>query len=216
MKHPDQVIDAYSRLKKVEMPPDKYIEVRKRIKNAMESELRDGLYQDVRPIQSRKRPRWGKWIPGAAASIAGICVVLLFAFVVIGQHNPLSNTLGGNSKAQTSQQSPVKPSEVASILDKSEAQLDAVNGVVTTASSFDGKDNIKFRLMVNGTPSQKEATKLFNDILTVIKANADNKDIWSYYNGQFDIKNYTTGVVYTATKTAGQPLVVHTNGHASG
>ncbi len=70
--------------------------------------------------------------------------------------------------------------------------------------------------MVYGTPSKEEATKLFEDILTTCQENSHNRDIWSYYNGQFDIKNYTTEVVYTATKRAGQPMVIDKNVQKSG
>ena len=56
-------------------------------------------------------------------------------------------------------------------------------------------------------PSKKEATKLFNDIIETVKNNANNK-FWSYYNGNFDIKNYTDGVIYTATKKAGKPVII--------
>lgn len=107
-----------------------------------------------------------------------------------------------------SQSPPVQPTKVGKILVKSETQLRKQSEIVTTASAFDGKKNIKFRLMVNGVPSKKEATKLFNDIMETVKANANNKNLWSYYNGNFDIKNYTDGVIYTATKMAGKSMTI--------
>ncbi len=42
------------------------------------------------------------------------------------------------------QEPPVKPSEVATILGRSETQLRATSGIVTTAHAFDGKKNIVF------------------------------------------------------------------------
>lgn len=216
MKHSDQVIDTYSQLSNVEMPPDKNSEIWSQIQSAIENErIYDTSHCDGR-IQSRNGGQWRKWVAGTTASIAGICVVLLFAFVIVVPHHSIRYSFGSSNTTQNSQEPPVKPSEVAKALGKSELQLRATSGIVTTASAFDGKKNIKFRLMVYGTPSKKEATKLFDDILTTVQENSHNKDIWSYYNGQFDIKNYTTGVVYTATKKAGQPIVIDKNVQKSG
>jgi hypothetical protein len=104
-------------------------------------------------------------------------------------------------------QIPVQPNKIGKILVNSGNQLSKKSEIVTFASASDGK-NIRFRLMVNGVPSKKEATKLFNDIIETVKNNANNKNFWSYYNGNFDIKNYTDGVIYTATKMAGKSMTI--------
>lgn len=94
-------------------------------------------------------------------------------------------------------------------LGKVEKQLNTTNEIVTTASSYDGKSTIEFRLMVKGTHSKEAANKLFAKIVKGVKEKANRDDIWNYYNGQFNIKNYTNGVVYKATKIVGKSMVVN-------
>lgn len=90
---------------------------------------------------------------------------------------------------------------VSNTLGKSEVQLQKPDKVKTTASAFDGKDVIKFRLMVEGSPSKDEAEKLFNETLNTIATNSNHEDFWNYYNAQFDIKSYDKGILYEATKS---------------
>lgn len=62
--------------------------------------------------------------------------------------------------------------------------------------------------MVEGTPTEEEATDLFNQVLETIKENTKHQDIWEYYDGYFDIKNYDDGVIYEASKVIGEELKV--------
>lgn len=91
---------------------------------------------------------------------------------------------------------------------KSEDYFRELEEIETTASAFDGKKDVKFRLMVEGTPTKEEATALFNEILVSFQEYSNHQDIWKYYNGYFDIKNYDVGVIYEATKVIGEELKV--------
>jgi hypothetical protein len=62
--------------------------------------------------------------------------------------------------------------------------------------------------MVEGTPTEEEATALFNEILGSFQEYSNHQDIWQYYNGYFDIKNYDVGVIYEAAKVIGEELKV--------
>ena len=92
---------------------------------------------------------------------------------------------------------------VSDTLGKSEVQLQKLDNVKTTASSFDGKNNITFRLMVEGYPSRDEAEKLFNETLNTIATNSNHLDLWNYYNAYFDIKSYDKGILYEGIKPIG-------------
>lgn len=166
--------------------------------------LKEEIWKNVRPIEKTKKKR-KNFIPIFAFAA---CFVILIA-LGMSFHSYHSKSSSGQAPfILWDPHPPIKPEKVGSILSNSEVQLNNSSGIVTTASAFDGKKNIKFRLMVNGAPSKKEATKLFNNIIKTVKANANNKDLWSYYNGSFDIKNYTTGVIYTATKKAGKSMTI--------
>ncbi len=79
----------------------------------------------------------------------------------------------------------------------------------TTASAFDGKKDVKFRLMVEEYLTEEEATLLFNKILDSFKKYSNYQDIWEYYNGYFDIKSYENGaIIFQANKIIGQDLKV--------
>jgi hypothetical protein len=93
-------------------------------------------------------------------------------------------------------------------LGKSEKYFNQLDGIETTAAAFDGKKEVKFRLMVDGNPTIAEATILFNRILDVIATNSNHSDLWDYYNGFFDIKNHEHGVIYEGTKLIGEDLQV--------
>lgn len=94
-------------------------------------------------------------------------------------------------------------------LGKSEEYFRELEEIDTTAAASDGKKKeVKFRLMVDGHPSEPEATTLFNDIMDVIVKYSNRSDVWDYYNGYFDIKNYDIGVIYEDTKLIGEDLKV--------
>ena len=100
---------------------------------------------------------------------------------------------------------------VSDTLGKSEVQLQQLDKVKTTAAAFDGKNNIKFRLMVEGYLSKDEAEKLFNEILNTIATNSNHQNFWNYYNAQFDIKSYDKGILYEATKSKGSSQIIIRN-----
>ncbi len=130
----------------------------------------------------------------------------LFALVTGCSQSPSPKSSAASDTTPTI--APAKTVDVATILAKTETRLNHMTGIVTTATAFDGRANVKIRLMVNGNPSMKQATQLFQDILRVMQAESNAKDIWAQYNGHFDIKSYQSGVVYVANKTAGRPMTV--------
>ena len=72
---------------------------------------------------------------------------------------------------------------------------------MTPASSFDGTNNITFRLMVDEPVSEDEATSLFNLVLLSFERYSPHANFWNQYNGYFDLKSYDSGkVIYEATK----------------
>lgn len=93
---------------------------------------------------------------------------------------------------------------------KSEKYFRQLDEIATTASSYDGKKDLKFRLMVKGNPTETEATIFFNRILDVIANYSNHSDIWDFYNVYFDITNYDQGVIYEGTKLIGEDLKVQT------
>lgn len=102
-----------------------------------------------------------------------------------------------------------KPSiDIGVAVGKTEDYFRKLNGIATTASSFDGKEDIKFRLMIKGNLTETEATKLFRSIMDTIAEFSDRADVWDYYNGYFDIKNYDHGVIYEGTKLIDEDLKV--------
>ncbi|GAA0336046.1 hypothetical protein GCM10008967_28050 [Bacillus carboniphilus] len=92
-------------------------------------------------------------------------------------------------------------------LEKTEKTLRGINGIETTASSFDG-GKVNFRLMIRQDLSKEEAIPLFNKILESIDQSSNELDIWQHYVGNFDIKSFEKGVIYEATKLIGGDLVV--------
>lgn len=98
--------------------------------------------------------------------------------------------------------------DINDALGKSEKYFRELEEIHTTAAAFNGKKDIKFRLMVDGHPSEAEASILFNHILDVITKYSNRSDVWDYYNGYFDIKNYDHGVIYVGTKLIGEDLKV--------
>lgn len=98
--------------------------------------------------------------------------------------------------------------DISSTIGKSEDYFAQLEEIETTASAFDGKKDVKFRLMVEGTLTEEEAIILFNEILDRFKEYSNHQEIWEYYNGYFDIKNYDDGVIYEATKVIDEELKV--------
>ncbi len=98
--------------------------------------------------------------------------------------------------------------DISLAIGKSEDYFRQLEEIETTASAFDGKKDVKFRLMVEGTLTEEEAIILFNEILDRFKEYSNHQEVWEYYNGYFDIKNYNDGVIYEATKVIDEELKV--------
>lgn len=98
--------------------------------------------------------------------------------------------------------------DMVEVLEETEETLRELEKIETTASSFDGEKDVKFRLMVEENPTNEDATILFNEILENIVQYSNHSDVWDYYNGYFDIKSYDNGVIYEATKLKGEGLDV--------
>lgn len=98
--------------------------------------------------------------------------------------------------------------DMVEALSKSQELLRQSEEIETTAASFDGKSNVKFRIMVNEQLTEEEAIILFNKILDTIANFSNHSDVWDYYNGFFDVKRYSNGVIYEATKLIGEDLEV--------
>ncbi|MGJ9459872.1 hypothetical protein [Oceanobacillus sp. CF4.6] len=98
--------------------------------------------------------------------------------------------------------------DMVEVLGKTENTLRESEEIETTASSFDGEKDVKFRLMVEENPTNEEATILFNEIIENIASYSNHSDVWDYYNGYFDIKSYDNRVLYEATKFKGEGLDV--------
>ncbi|WP_100407788.1 IolE/MocC family protein [Bacillus solitudinis] len=101
--------------------------------------------------------------------------------------------------------------DISKTLDQTRETLKELDDVETTAASFDGESDIKFRLMVEGHPTEEEAISLFNKILENITKSSTYSDVWDYYNGYFDIKSYDNGVIYEATKLIGEDFNISSN-----
>lgn len=67
--------------------------------------------------------------------------------------------------------------DISETLGKSEDYFRELEEIETTASAFDGKKDVKFRLMVEGTPTEEEATALFNEILVSFQEYSNHQDI---------------------------------------
>jgi hypothetical protein len=91
---------------------------------------------------------------------------------------------------------------------KAEDSFRKLDGIDTTASSFNGEKDVKFRLMIKGNLTEAEANKLFRRILDTIAEFSNRPNVWDYYNGYFDVKNYDHGILYEGTKLIGEDLKV--------
>jgi hypothetical protein len=101
--------------------------------------------------------------------------------------------------------------DMSEALGKAEEALRELDEIETTAASFDGESDVKFRLMVEGHLTEEEAIILFNKILESIAQFSNHSDVWDYYNGYFDIKSYDNGVIYEASKLIGEDLDMLSN-----
>jgi hypothetical protein len=98
---------------------------------------------------------------------------------------------------------------VGEALVKTQEQLRILDEIGTTAAAFDGKSEVKFRLMVEEEPTKEEAIILFNKIVDSFQNTSNHAKVWDYYNGYFDIKSYETGaVIYQATNLISEELKV--------
>lgn len=136
------------------------------------------------------------------SKVFGVAIISLMLFA--------TGCTNGPSRAPI-MKPPLNPMMVSQDLSKAERLLRETSGIVTTASAFNGERTVKFRVMVNGRPSHRDAVRLFNEVLQVIQYESNAKDMWSYYNARLDIKSYQYGVIYTATKSAGSVTKVSTS-----
>ncbi|WP_100404293.1 IolE/MocC family protein [Bacillus solitudinis] len=101
--------------------------------------------------------------------------------------------------------------DISNALSQTRETLEELDDVETTAASFDGESDVKFRLTVVGHPTEEEANTLFNKVLESIIKSSNQSDVWDYYNGYFDIKSYDNGVIYEATKLMGEDFNFSSN-----
>ncbi|WML45441.1 hypothetical protein [Neobacillus sp. PS3-40] len=78
---------------------------------------------------------------------------------------------------------------------------------IDCVSAFDGRNTVKFRLLLENKPTVYEATKLFNDVLKTIEKYSNNEKTWDYYNAKLDMANKDT-VIFEGIKAAGKKLQV--------
>ncbi len=104
--------------------------------------------------------------------------------------------------------SPQPEIDISTTIGRSEDHFRQLEEIETTTSAFDGKKDINFRLMVEGYPTEEEAIFLFHEIMDSFEGYSNHQDIWQYYNGYFDIKNYDEGVIYEAKKIIDKEMEV--------
>ena len=98
--------------------------------------------------------------------------------------------------------------DISNLMGKTEDYFKQLAEVDTVATSFDGKKDITFRMMVEGTPTEEQAQALFNEVLISFEKYSNQSELWDDYNGYFDIKNYDDGVIYEASKIIGEELKI--------
>lgn len=96
--------------------------------------------------------------------------------------------------------------DMSEALGKSRETLKELDEIDTVAAAYTGESDIKFRLMVEEQPTEKETVILFNKIIESIVQYSNHSDVWDYYDGYFDIKSYDHGVIYEATKLISKDL----------
>ena len=100
--------------------------------------------------------------------------------------------------------------DISETMIKTEEYFKQLPEVDTVATSFDGKKDIKYRIMVEGTLTEKQAQNLFEEIISSFKKYSNHPELWNDYNGYFDIKSYDEGVIYEASKIIGEDLKIVT------
>lgn len=101
-----------------------------------------------------------------------------------------------------------KSSDVAYAIGHSQNQLLNHPPIKAAAGAYDGKQLVKYTVMVHGDLTAQNALDLFSEILNTIAQDANSQNMWDYYNAQLSIKSFEHGVIFTATKDAGKPIQV--------
>ena len=101
--------------------------------------------------------------------------------------------------------------DISKALGQTREILNDLDDVETTAASFNGESDVKFRLMVEGHPTEEKAIYLFDKVLETITKSSNQSDVWDFYNGYFDIKSYDNGIKYEATKLMGEDINISSN-----
>jgi hypothetical protein len=101
-----------------------------------------------------------------------------------------------------------KPPEkdIGEAVTKTEAYFKKSKGI-DCVSAFDGRNTVKFRLLLENQPTVDEATKLFNDVLKTIEKYSNDEKTWDYYNAKLDMANKDT-IIFEGIKEAGEKLQV--------
>ncbi|MCZ8532593.1 hypothetical protein [Psychrobacillus psychrodurans] len=78
---------------------------------------------------------------------------------------------------------------------------------IESVSAFNG-ETIKFRLLLDEQPTEKEATKLFVEMLdTVASYTSQSEDMWDFYKVKFDL-SYKDVLIFEGRKEKGEDLIV--------
>jgi hypothetical protein len=96
--------------------------------------------------------------------------------------------------------------DIAEALTLSEEKFKELEGI-ECVSAFDG-ETVKFRLILDEEPTEKEATKLFEEMLeTVASYTSHPDDMWDFYKAKFDLA-FGNGIIYEGNKETGKDLIV--------
>lgn len=78
---------------------------------------------------------------------------------------------------------------------------------IESVSAFNG-ETIKFRLLLDEQPTEKEATKLFVEMLdTVASYTSHLEHMWDFYKAKFDL-SYKDVLIFEGRKEKGEDLIV--------
>jgi hypothetical protein len=78
---------------------------------------------------------------------------------------------------------------------------------IECVSAFNG-ETIKFRLLLDEQPTEKEATKLFVEMLdTIASYTSQPEDMWDFYKAKFDL-SYKDIIIFEGNKEEGKDLIV--------
>ena len=93
--------------------------------------------------------------------------------------------------------------DVGKALVEAEKEIELLEGVTETSSSFNNDDNtIKFRIMVEKSLTQQQAETKINEFLEKIALNS-KEEVWNYYSASFDIKKDNGDILFEGTKQIG-------------